>query len=85
MMERYESHTGHCRACSGALRGVRRWRPVLLGALAVELLLAAWLPGLSARVTLVLLLGLGALLLRQLNRWEVLLLRGDGQPPRNRL
>ena len=64
---------------------MRRWRPVLLGALAVELLLAAWLPGLAARVTLVLLLGLGALLLRQLNRWEVLLLRGDGQPPRNRL
>jgi hypothetical protein len=58
---------------------------VLLGALAVELLLAAWLPGLAARGTLVLLLGLGALLLRQLNRWEVLLLRGDGQPPRNRL
>ena len=85
LMERYESHTRHCRACSGALRGVRRWRPVLLGALAVELLLAAWLPGLAARVTLVLLLGLGALLLRQLNRWEVLLLRGDGQPPRNRL
>ena len=84
-MERYESHTRHCRACSGALRGVRRWRPVLLGALAVELLLAAWLPGLAVRVTLVLLLGLGALLLRQLNRWEVLLLRGDGQPPRNRL
>ena len=49
------------------------------------LLLAAWLPGLAVRVTLVLLLGLGALLLRQLNRWEVLLLRGDGQPPRNRL
>jgi hypothetical protein len=85
LMERYESHTRHCRACSGALRGVRRWRPVLLGALAVELLLAAWLPGLAARVTLVLLLGLGALLLRQLNRWEVLLLRGDGLPPRNRL
>ena len=85
LMERYESHTRHCRACSGALRGVRRWRPVLLGALAVELLLAAWLPGLAARVTLVLLLGLGALLLRQLNRWEVLLLLGDGQPPRNRL
>jgi hypothetical protein len=85
LMERYESHTRHCRACSGALRGVRRWRPVLLGALAVELLLAAWLPGLAVRVTLVLLLGLGALLLGQLNRWEVLLLRGDGQPPRNRL
>jgi phenylpropionate dioxygenase-like ring-hydroxylating dioxygenase large terminal subunit len=85
LMERYESHTRHCRACSGALQGVRRWRPVLVGGLAVELLLAAWLPGLAARVTLVLLLGLSALLLRQLYRWEVLLLRGDGQPPRNRL
>jgi hypothetical protein len=51
----------------------------------VELLLAAWLPGLSARLTLLVLLGGSALLLRQLNRWERQLLRGDGHPPRNAL
>jgi phenylpropionate dioxygenase-like ring-hydroxylating dioxygenase large terminal subunit len=84
LMDRYASHTRHCRACSGALRGVRRWRPVLLVALAVELLLAAWLPGLAVRIALVLLLALTALALRQFNRWEQLLQRGDGHPPRNR-
>ena len=83
LMDRHGSHTRHCRACSGALRGVRRWRPVLLVALGLEFLLAAWVPGVAARVALVLLLGLTALLLRQLHRWERQLLRGDGHPPRN--
>ncbi|MEB3327330.1 MAG: Rieske 2Fe-2S domain-containing protein [Synechococcus sp.] len=84
LMDRYESHTRHCRSCSGALLGMRRWRPLLLGTLVVELLLAAWLPGNAARAGLVLLIALTALLLRQLCRWEELLQRGDGQPPRNR-
>lgn len=83
LMDRHGSHTRHCRACSGALRGVRRWRPVLLVALGLEFLLAAWVPGVAARVALLLLLGLTALLLRQLHRWERQLLRGDGHPPRN--
>ncbi len=85
LMDRYDSHTRHCRACSGALRQIRRWRPLVLVALGVELLLAAWLPGLPARLTLLVLLGGSALLLRQLNRWERQLLRGDGHPPRNAL
>ncbi len=85
LMDRYDSHTRHCRACSGALRQIRRWRPLVLVALGVELLLAAWLPGLTARLTLLVLLGGSALLLRQLNRWERQLLRGDGHPPRNAL
>jgi len=85
LMDRYDSHTRHCRACSGALRGVRRWRPLVLVALGLELVLAAWLPGAAARVALLVALGLTALLLRQLNRWERLLHRGDGHPPRNAL
>ena len=85
LLDRYDSHTRHCRACSGALRQIRRWRPAVLVALGVELLLAAWLPGLTARLTLLVLLGGSALLLRQLNRWERQLLRGDGHPPRNAL
>lgn len=85
LMDRYDSHTRHCRACSGALRGVRRWRPVVLVALGLELLLATWLPGNAARLALLVALGLTALLLRQLVRWERLLLRGDGHPPRNAL
>jgi phenylpropionate dioxygenase-like ring-hydroxylating dioxygenase large terminal subunit len=83
LMDRHGSHTRHCRACSGALRGVRRWRPVLLVALGLELVLAAWVPGPTARVVLLVLLVLTALLLSQLSRWERQLLRGDGHPPRN--
>ena len=69
----------------GALRGVRRWRPLVLVALGLELVLAAWLPGAAARLAVLVALGLTALLLRQLNRWERLLVRGDGHPPRNAL
>jgi phenylpropionate dioxygenase-like ring-hydroxylating dioxygenase large terminal subunit len=83
LMDRHASHTRHCRACSGALRGVRRWRPLVLMALGLELVLAAWVPGVPARAALVLAIALTALLLRQLSRWERQLLRGEGHPPRN--
>jgi hypothetical protein len=56
---------------------------VLLVALGLELVLAAWVPGPTARVVLLVLLVLTALLLSQLSRWERQLLRGDGHPPRN--
>lgn len=85
LLERWTAHTRHCQACSGALRGLRRWRPVLLVALATGGLLFAAMPLLPLRLLLLALLALGGLLLRQLNRWEGGLLRGDGQPPRNRL
>ena len=85
LLERWTAHTRHCQACSGALRGLRRWRPVLLVALAAGGLLFAAMPLLPLRLLLLALLALGGLLLRQLNRWEGGLLRGDGQPPRNRL
>ena len=85
LMDRYQSHTRHCRACSGALRAIRRWRPAVLLALGLELLLVAWCPAAGGRLAGVVGLALTALLLRQLHRWERQLLRGDGQPPRNRL
>jgi len=83
LMDREESHTRHCQACSGALTAIRRWRPVApvlaWGALA---LIAWW------RTPLALAIGLGlaalaALLHRQCDLWEQQLLQGDGHPPRN--
>ena len=53
-------------------------------ALAIELLLAASPLALPLKLTLVVLLITSGLLLRQLNRWERLLLQGDGHAPRNR-
>jgi phenylpropionate dioxygenase-like ring-hydroxylating dioxygenase large terminal subunit len=84
LMERFHSHTIHCRACSGALKGVQRARPWLaavpwLAALAV----AWWRTPLALGLALplaVLAAGMGA----QLNRWEALLRQGEGTPPRNK-
>jgi phenylpropionate dioxygenase-like ring-hydroxylating dioxygenase large terminal subunit len=85
LMERYHSHTAHCRACSGALAGIRRWRPWLALVPWLALLAVAWwhtLWALALALPLALLAWLGG---RQLNRWESLLHQGPGQPPRNRL
>jgi len=85
LMERYHSHTAHCRACSGALVAIRRWRPWLALVPWLALLAVAWwhtLWALALALPLALLAWLGG---RQLNRWESLLQQGPGQPPRNRL
>lgn len=85
LLERWHAHTQHCHACSAALVAIRRWRPVLFTAMGAALLAFAAVPTLPARLALVLLLGIGALLLRQLAGWERRLLQGDGVAPRNRL
>ena len=85
LLERWHAHTKHCRACSRALAGIRRWRPVLLSAMAAAALAFAAIPLLQARIALVVLLVISGLLLRQLGRWERRLLQGDGVAPRNRL
>ncbi|MEB3331611.1 MAG: Rieske 2Fe-2S domain-containing protein [Synechococcaceae cyanobacterium] len=84
LLERYESHTRHCRVCSGALRGLRRWRRLLAPLPWLVLAAIAWLHTPAA-----LLIGggvalLAALLRQKLGQWEQALLAGDGKPPRNR-
>ena len=85
LLERWHAHTKHCRACSGALAGIRRWRPVLLTAMGAAVLAFAVVPSLPVRLALVVLLAIGGLLLRQLAGWERRLLQGDGLAPRNQL
>jgi len=84
LMDRLHSHTDHCRACSGALTAIQRWRP-LVGALPwAGILLVALRPspwGVAAGLALaVFALLLGA----RLDRWARDLRTGDGHPPRNR-
>jgi phenylpropionate dioxygenase-like ring-hydroxylating dioxygenase large terminal subunit len=84
LMERYHSHTQHCRACSGALATIRRWRPWLaLPPWLALLIVARWQTpwALAGAVSVALLAGLAW---GQLGRWERGLLQGDGLPPRNR-
>lgn len=85
LLERWHAHTKHCRACSGALAAIRRWRPLLLTAMVAAGLGVAVLPLPALRLALLVLLALGGLLLRQLALWERGLLQGDGSYPRNKL
>lgn len=83
LMERYHSHTEHCRACSGALANVRRWRPWLAAVPWLALLGLVWQPtlrGLAVALPVALVAWWAG---RQLIRWEQLLQEGDGHPPRN--
>jgi phenylpropionate dioxygenase-like ring-hydroxylating dioxygenase large terminal subunit len=83
LMERFHSHTIHCRTCSGALKGIQRWRPWLAAAPWLAVLAVAWWRtplALALSLPLVVVsVGMGA----QLNRWEALFRQGVGTPPRN--
>jgi phenylpropionate dioxygenase-like ring-hydroxylating dioxygenase large terminal subunit len=96
LMDRFESHTRHCRCCRTAHGRLQRWRPGLR-LLALALVLAsALLPSLLAALPQPLLLpwslqlagvGLAALLLAleaRLGRWQRSLEQGSGEAPRNR-
>lgn len=84
LMERWHSHGEHCVACSGALRGLRRWRPPLQAIPWLSLLAVAWWQTPQVLVVALLLAGAALLLAQRFDRWERLLLAGDGEPPRNR-
>jgi len=81
----WQAHTRNCRACSGALRHIRRIRPmVLIGTVVAGLLFATIaLPALGVGSATYLLVA--AVVLRQLVHWERQFVQGSGQAPRNRL
>ncbi len=84
LVERYESHTRHCRSCSGALAAIRRWRPLLPPLAWLSLLAIAWFHtplALAGGLAVAALAGAG---FRKLGQWEQQLLAGSDQPPRNR-
>ena len=83
-MDRWHSHGEHCAACRGARRGLRRWRPLLQAIPWLALLAIAWWQTPQALVLALLLAGAALLLVQRFDRWERLLLAGDGSPPRNR-
>jgi phenylpropionate dioxygenase-like ring-hydroxylating dioxygenase large terminal subunit len=83
LMDRYGSHTVHCRSCAGALARLRRIRPLLWPLIAAALVLAAWSGlGWTGAVALAVAL-LAALMQFRLGRLEQGLLQGSGEPPRN--
>ena len=84
LMDRWHSHGEHCAACRGARRGLRRWRPLLQAIPWLALLAIAWWQTPQALVVALLLAGAALLLAQRFDRWERLLLAGDGSPPRNR-
>jgi len=84
LMDRLHSHTEHCRACSGALAAIERWRPLVPVLAWIGLALVALLPAPLGVLAGGSLAALSWLLGRQLDRWREQLQRGDGQPPRNR-
>ena len=83
LMDRYHSHTVHCRSCSTALIWVRRLQPWCWGLLWISAVLVG-LGQLGWLSVLGLVLALGALAMaRRLKRWERGLTLGDGHAPRN--
>ena len=84
LMDRYHSHTIHCRSCSRALIWIRRAQPIGWGLLWAGAILIGINAGWGLISLGLILSGSGALWLRQARRWERGLLAGDGQAPRNR-
>ena len=83
LMDRYDSHTCHCRSCSGALRWIRRIRPLAWGVLWVSACLVGLGQAGGLSIAGLLLGTLAGLVVRQSNRWEQGLMAGDGIAPRN--
>lgn len=83
LMDRYQSHTRHCRSCNAALRRLRAARPWCWGGFwlaGVLVGLGQWGPLSWIGIALGL---VSAVLLRQCRRWEGGLIAGTGHPPRN--
>ena len=83
LMDRYNSHTIHCRSCSTALDRVRKARPFTWALLWSGAALVGFGQGNRWSVIGLICAAIAALGLRQLGRWEQGLTCGDGQAPRN--
>ena len=84
LMDRYDSHTRHCRSCSRALRWIRRARPWAWALLWAGAALSGVGQGGAITWIGLVLSAVAGLMLRQGSRWERGLVAGDGIAPRNR-
>jgi phenylpropionate dioxygenase-like ring-hydroxylating dioxygenase large terminal subunit len=85
LMDRYHSHTRHCRSCSTALARIEALRPWLWGGLWLAAVLIGlgqlgWLSWLGLALA-----AAAGLALQRCETWRRGLRSGDGQAPRNRL
>ena len=81
LMDRYNSHTIHCRSCSSALKRIRAARPWAWALLWGSAVLVGIQQGSGWSSTGLVTAALSALALRQLNRWEQGLTIGSGAAP----
>ena len=84
LMDRYNSHTRHCRSCSRALHWIRRMRPIAWGLLWAGASLCGLGQGGGFTMLGLVLSAAAGLALRQISQWEKGLSAGDGIAPRNR-
>ena len=85
LLDRYNSHTRHCRSCRDALRRLGWLRQGCVLAVLLALGAASWLGASPAAALCLLLAALAAALGLKAHAWIRALHQGNDQPPRNRL
>jgi phenylpropionate dioxygenase-like ring-hydroxylating dioxygenase large terminal subunit len=85
LLERYESHTRHCRSCSGADRRLAQLQPLAAAVLLLALGAAAWWGASAAAASALVVAALAAAAWFQAGRWRQQLRVGRPVPPRNTL
>jgi len=83
LLDRYDSHTRHCRSCSAALMQIRRFRRLGPALIVMALLVLALSSAALLQLGLVVVVLLMVLGLRQAAIWERGLTQGERHPPRN--
>lgn len=84
LLERWQSHSRHCRSCRGADRALALGRALTAGLTVLLLLLAAWSGPVAGTAVLLTLAMVSMLSWERFGRWRRQLRHGQHLPPRNR-
>jgi len=84
LLERYDSHTRHCRSCRTADRRLAQLQPVAAALVLIGLAAAAWWGACAPGAKALVLAALAAGAWLQAGRWRRQLRLGQPVPPRNR-